>query len=59
MLPAGSYTVVQAHVAGPDGSRLYLQLGDDVEVAVGARLTATVDPTRVTLFDPASGLALA
>jgi ABC-type sugar transport system ATPase subunit len=59
VLPAGSYTVVQAHVAGPDGSRLYLQLGDDVDVSVGARITATVDPARVTLFDPASGLALA
>ena len=57
--PAGSYTVVQAHVAAPDGGRLYLQLGEDVDVEVGTRLVATVDPARVTLFDPASGLALA
>ncbi len=58
VLPAGSYTVVQAHLDAADGTRLYVQLSDAAGLEPGGRATLYVDPARVMLFDPVSGDAL-
>ena len=58
VLPAGSFTVVQAHVAAPEGERLYLQVEDALDLEPHERRTLSVDPKRVRVFDAATGDAL-
>ena len=57
VLPAGSYTVAQAEVAG--GERLYVQVSDDATVEADGALTLYIDPNRLLAYDPATGDALA
>ncbi|MFN2324147.1 MAG: TOBE domain-containing protein, partial [Trueperaceae bacterium] len=42
VLPAGSYTVIQAETEG--GERLYVQVNDEVDLADDTSLTLYIDP---------------
>jgi ABC-type sugar transport system ATPase subunit len=56
VLPAGSYTVVQAELE--DGERLYVQLSETTAVRPEQPLALHVDAHRLSLFDPLTGDAL-
>ncbi len=59
VLPAGSYTVIQAHLAAAGGERLYVQAGDHVDLQPFEQVKLRVDPRSVRLFDSTTGDALA